>query len=73
MLIDSYPDANYDFGIYGGIGFLHSFSKNVDFFLQAGYAYGLADVSPPIFSDAEHYKEYSRDIRINFGILFGKE
>jgi hypothetical protein len=66
-----------DVGISGGIGFSHPLNKSADIFLQVNYTYGLDDISGPFYYDLQqgstYYREYSRDIRIQFGILFGKK
>jgi hypothetical protein len=80
VITAEYRDLLYElgsnYGIYGGIGMTHSLSKTTDLFLQAGYAYGLKNVVPPPpyafnFPGIHYYQEYTRLIRIYFGILFG--
>jgi hypothetical protein len=67
-------ESNY--GIYGGVGISHALSKTNDLFLQASYDYGLKNVaSTPMidFPGTHYFKEYTRILRIYFGILFGSE
>jgi len=68
-----------DIGILGGIGFSTALSKHIDLFLQAGYVYGLNDLSKwagvdivPGAQPFTFYYNYSREIRFQFGFLFGK-
>jgi hypothetical protein len=57
-----------NFGITGGIGFSRSLTHIITFFTEAGYTFGLVDVSNDVW-DAS-YKSFSRDFRINAGLLF---
>jgi hypothetical protein len=66
-----------DIGIYGGVGFTHHLDSDVDFFIEAGYSFGLINLSSPYTSypsfgaNPSYYKEYSREFHLYLGILFG--
>jgi hypothetical protein len=65
-----------DLAIYFGIGFSHYLNDESDIFFQLGYSHGILDISPPNVYDlgfgGTWYREYSRELHLNVGILFGK-
>ena len=67
--------GEFDYGVFAGMGFQRIYYP-IECFLQVGYAFGLRNISPGFYyslvDGGTYYREYSRDIRLQLGILFGK-
>ncbi len=65
-----------DFAIYFGIGILNYLNKDADYFFQLGFSLGIFDISGPSSIDPTadyiRYRIYTRELHLQFGILFGK-
>ena len=70
-----------DIGIVGGIGITTALTGRTDFFFQTEYIYGFNELIHPAYTyelavgakPFALYTNYSREIRITLGVLFGKE
>lgn len=64
-----------DYGLYSGLGFTTPLNKDLDFVFEAGATLGFNNISHhPVFTGIITYtNDHSQDIRIQLGILFGKE
>jgi hypothetical protein len=67
-----------DIGIVAGIGISHSFVNHFDYYFEVGYVFNYSKFSYNVFYNGYEYTmdtqdAYSREIRITFGVLFGRK
>jgi hypothetical protein len=69
-----------DVGIAGGVGIITALSSRTDFYIQTEYVYGFNELVYPVYTydlapgakPFAVYTNYSREVRLQLGILFGK-